>query len=443
MSYRNTIDFTPPADDLQDPDHVYFSGQIINDSLPVASGQDPQVRFIETRDAPLVSDASKYDFTVVRFQLNGPGKDLPIWCPIIEIGPVANPTQNVNLTIYKFSIQMTVNYLIAGVFRTNTFTGTQPVIYVPETQDQRLAPTPPPSSTVTGQVIAPTRYYWIYTYSNAVAMFNTALAACIADIQTQFNTWYLAQPGAVGPAPTLGTAAPRLTYNPDNNLFTIYSDVYGFGGTSRTSIGSNADESCRLFFNAPLFGLLANFQNIYRGDVVLTNEILINNVAGLYQNALTVGAPLNKSFWLTVQDYESTSTLWCPVDSIVFISGLLPLNTEASSEPIRLGGANIGNTQTSRAYEPVITDVALDQTNAHAFRGYFQYVPQAEYRIISTLRSQTPINSFDIACYWRCRLDGKIYPLQMFSGSSASIKILLRRRGITDYPHPARYGINS
>jgi hypothetical protein len=442
MSYRGTVEFTPPTDDLQDPDHVYFSGLIINDSLPAASGSDPQVRFIETRDTPLVRDASKYDFSIVRFQLNGCGKDLPLWCPTIEIGAVANPTQNVNLTIYKFTIQMTVNYEIGGVNRTNTFTSTQPLIYVPETQDERLAPTPAPSSTVSGQIIAPSRYYWVYCYSTACSLFNTTLEACIADIQVQFNAWYALQPGAILPAPTLGTSAPRILYNPSNGLFTIYSDVYGFGGTARTSAGTTADEACRLFFNAPLFGLLTNFQNIYRGDINLTNEILILNVGGLYQNVTTVGAPLNKSFWLTVQDYESTSTLWNPIDSIVFISGLLPLNPENASEPIRLGGSNIGNTQTSRAFEPVITDVALEQTSAHSYREYFQYVPTAEYRLISTLRSQTPINSFDIACFWKCRLDGKLYPVQMFSGSSASIKVLLRRRGVYDYPHPAKYGVN-
>jgi hypothetical protein len=31
-----------------------------------------------------------------------------------------------------------------------------------------------------------------------------------------------------------------------------------------------------------------------------------------------------------------------------------------------------------------------------------------------------------------------LYPLQMPVGSSASIKIMLRRRGISDYPHPRR-----
>lgn len=425
---RNTIEFTPPTDDQQDPDHVYFSGLMINDSIPPANAIDPQVRFIETRDSPLVRDASQYDLSVVRFQMNGAGKDLPLWCPVIEIGPTRNPSQNVNLTIYKFTIRMAVRYLIGGVFRTNTFTATQPVIYTPETVNQQLAPTPPPSSTVTGQIIAPSRYYWVYCYSTACDLFNTTLTACIANLQAQFNVWYAAQPGAILPPPTLGTIAPKILYNPSNNLFSIYADAYGFGGADRTSAGSNADESCQLFFNAPLFGLLTNFQNLYFGDEVLTNEILIKNVGGLYQNVTSVGAPLNKTFWITVQDYESTSTLWSPIDSIVFVSGLLPVETESSSEPIRFGGANLGNTATSRAFEPVITDVALEMTNAQAYREFFQYVPSAEYRLISTLRSKTPITSFDIQAFWRCRLDGKLYPIQLFTGGSASIKIMLRRR---------------
>lgn len=429
MNFRNNIEFTPPTDDEQDPDHVYFSGLMINDSVPLSSGIDPQVRFIETRDSPLVRDASKYDFSVVRFQLDGAGKDLPLWCPVIEIGPQRNPTQNVNLTIYKFTIRMTVNYVIGGVNRTNTFTSTQPVIYTPESLNTQVAPVPPASSTVTGQIIAPSRYYWVYCYSTACDLFNTTMRACIADIQAQFAVWYAAQPGA-GVVPTLGTTAPKILWNPSNYLFSIYADAYGFGGADRTSAGSAADENCTMFFNAPLFGLLANFQNLYLGDEVLTNEIIIRNVGGLYQNITTVGAPVNKSYWIMVQDYESTSTLWSPIDSIVFVSGLLPITTEAASDPIRFGGANLGNTQTSRQFEPVITDVALEKQYAHSYREYFSYTPTAEYRLISTLRSKTPINSFDIACFWRARLDGKLYPVQLFCGASASIKIMLRRRGV-------------
>lgn len=443
MNYSGQIEFTPSADDAQDPDLIYYSGIIINDALPSTSGIDPPIRFIETRVQPLVKDASKYHFSIIRFQMNGAGKDLPIWCPVIETG-ANNPTQDVNLTIYKITLRCTFKYTVpaTGVSHTITLTSTKPIIYTTETLNTALAPIPPPSSTQTGQIIAPSRYYWVYTYSTACNLVNTTFESCIADLQTQFNAWYLALPGAIAPAPTIATKAPKLTYNPDNNLFSLYCDTYGFGGTARTGL-STADEDFKIFFNAPLFGLFANFENKYLGDVVLTNEIIVKNIGGLYQNVVSVGAPLSKSFWVMVQDYESTSTLWSPVDSIVFISGLLPLVTENSSDPIRFGQSNLGNTPTSQGFEPVVTDVALEQTNAHSYREYFQYVPTGEYRLTSTLRSKNPISSFDISCFWRCRLDGKLYPLQLFCGSSASIKIMLRRRGINDYPHPRKeFGID-
>jgi len=131
MSYTGRIDFSPSTGDDSDPDIIYYSGLIINDSLPTALTQDPPIRFIEARTTPLVRDASKYQFSIVRFQMNGAGKTLPIWCPVIEIGPVRNPTQDVNLTIYRITMDITVNYQIAGVFRTTTLTSTKPVIFVP------------------------------------------------------------------------------------------------------------------------------------------------------------------------------------------------------------------------------------------------------------------------------------------------------------------------
>lgn len=437
MSYSGNITFTPPTDDLQDPDIIYYSGLIVNSSTNAA--RDPNIRFLETRQIPLCKDASKYHFSIIRFNLNGSGKDLPIWIPVIEQGAVNNPTQNVNLTIYKVTIKGTVNYVVGGTPQTQTFTSTQPIIYVPETQDTELAPVPPASTTQTGQDIS-TRYYWVYTYSHFCDMVNTAFKTAIADLQTQFAAWYLALPGAVAPAPTLGTTAPILTYNPDNNLFSLYCDTYGFGGVDRTA-PSTADENWDIYFNANLFGMLANFQNTYLGDDVLTNKIIVKNIGKLYQNVAYVSSPpaaVSKSYWLMVQDYASTSSLWSPVEAIVFVSGLMPLTTEQSSDPIRFGSTNLGNATTSAGFEPVITDVALEQTSASDYRQYFQYSPTAEYRLISTLRSKTPINSFDISVYWRNRLDGRLYPLQMFNGSSASIKIMLRRRGISDYPHPRK-----
>jgi hypothetical protein len=94
------------------------------------------------------------------------------------------------------------------------------------------------------------------------------------------------------------------------------------------------------------------------------------------------------------------------------------------------------------AFQPIITDIALPIENAHAYRQLIYYAPSAEYRLASFQRSRQTINQIDIQVYWKNRLDGQLYPVQMFNCSSVSVKIMFRRRGIYDYPHPAKDGID-
>jgi hypothetical protein len=142
------------------------------------------------------------------------------------------------------------------------------------------------------------------------------------------------------------------------------------------------------------------------------------------------------------QDYESTSTLWSPIESIVFTSALLPLVFEQIGDPIRFGSGNDNASNSGRpAFSPIITDVALTNENANAYRTFILYSPTAEYRLASFQRSKQSINSVDIQCYWKNRLDGQLYPIQMFNGTSVSLKVMFRRRGVNSYPHPASKGV--
>ena len=173
-----------------------------------------------------------------------------------------------------------------------------------------------------------------------------------------------------------------------------------------------------------------------------TYKILVQNVGNLFNNIYNVfspPAPAAKSYWIVVQDAPSTSTLWCPIASIVFTSGTLPLVFEATGDPIRFGTGNVGvDTGTQAAFNPIITDIQLTNQNAFDYREYIQYAPDAEYRLASFQKSKTPINQIDLQVFYKNRLDGKLYPLTMYNLSSVSLKIMFRRRGIFDYPHPAR-----
>jgi hypothetical protein len=452
MSYVGQLQFSRSADDDTDPDYVYYNATIINNrtNTPFDRSQDPVLRFQETRDTPIVYDASKYNFSIIRFTMNGPNKDLPMFIPPIRTG-ADNAGNNVDLTIYSVSIRIVVSNTTGANPVNVTLTSTQPLIWVTETQDTALAPVPLPATCQTGQDLT-SRYYWCYTYSHWVDITNTALTACITDIQTQFQTAWNAA-GNVGAAPSLAIEAPYLTYNPTSNLFTIYSDAKAFGGANRTSIGTLSDYDASLFFNSNTYGMYSNFQNTYVNEpgTELTNLIYLGPVgystvsAGVPygQNVTPIGpAGSIKYFWSNVQDYESTSTLWSPIENIVFNSTLLPLVFEQTGDPVRFGQSN-ANTFTNNsqsAFQPIITDIALPVEDAHSYRELIYYAPSAEYRLASFQRSRQPINQIDIQVFWRNRLDGSLYPVTMFNCSSVSVKIMFRRRGIYDYPHPAKAG---
>lgn len=455
MAYRGDFMFSEARDMDNDPDYVYYNATIINNrTLPRDVTPDPYIRFQETRDMPIIKDASKYQFSIVRFTMNGANKDLPLFIPVIRIGAEANPTQDVNLTIYSVTFSLVVNYENPGGallprFQ-KKFVATQPLIWETETLDPAQAPVPIPESTVNGQDIS-TRYYWAYTYSHVLRLFANATTACFAQLQALFaQEWTDTFP--TDPVPTLDTVPPQMTWNPALGLFTLWCDVNGFGGASRASINTAKDESFEMYFNNNLFGLFSNFDNEYINGFIqggpyiaeytplgpitvgfvpeAVNHILVTNI--LFQNIQTVVGPTTKQYFLVQQDYESTSTLWNPIESIVFTSALLPLVFEQIGDPIRWGEGNDNASNSGRpAFSPIITDVALTNENANSYRTFILYSPTAEYRMASFQRSKNPINSIDIQVYWKNRLDGQLYPISMFNCSSVSCKFMFRRIGAT------------
>jgi len=435
--YAVTSNMTSPThQDEDDPDYIYLSLQAINGDNTQPQPFDPQLRFSETRNVPILSDASKYHLSIVRFTIAGAGLNTPIIIPSILTG-ANNPTNDVNLTAYSVTLSSSVDYLVGAVRQTNTFTSTKPIIWVPEVQDVRLAPAPSPLSISSGQQDVSTRYYWGLTYSHFLDLVDAAFAAALADIQTQFNVWYAALPGA-GPIPTLTTKAPQMLYNPTSNLFTLYADQYGFGGADRSSIGSNADESFTMWFNNNMYGLFSNFQAIQQNNGEQAYQIAVYSALG--QNTTTTGGT---TYYVMVQDYPSTSNLWCPIQSIVFTTSLLPTVNQLASPPVNWGSSNtLSPSSGTPTFEPIITDVAVFQNDAHAYRTYTQYSPTAEYRLSSFLRGKTSINQVDIQCWWRNRLTGALVPLYQFDQSNCSLLIMFRKRGVYDYPHPAKFGAN-
>ena len=529
--YSTSVSYQQQLKDDQSPDIIYLNADIINNNTSASNYSqlgDPQIRFNENRDTPILKDSSLYNFSIVRFSMNGAGKDLPLFIPTIltngnNLG-VSGFASDVNLTCYSTTICANLTYnngagtpTTISVYSPETF-----VSFIPETQNIILAPVPtvppypdaPPWSAVipyaqndqvgylgyqwvstrnnnlnntppalpTGTSIywnyvpyrgiedqdVSTRYYWVYTYAWWVQLVNNTFATANTALQTAFNTLWVAPVGTpitvngvsysggwgrIAPAPTLTAVPPKMFYNTTTNLFSIYYDSTAYGMNSLgTPINSgSATQFYQLFFNPNMYGLFTNFVNRYWGTIPqplglsgqisggwgskgitnnvnqvfpgLTNEMLVYNYLG--QNVLSTTTP---TYVVMSQDYESNSTLWSPVASIVFTTTLLPVANEQQTVPVQYGNSNTSARTTPSAFNPIITDISLALNRASDWRGFIEYNPSAEYRITAFQNGQNEIRQVDVAVFWKNRLDGKLYPLQMFNLSSVSMKLMFRKK---------------
>lgn len=502
-----------------DPDILYYNASIVNNTTDdTGTGNvvspDPQIRFIETRDTALIKDASRYQFSIVRFVVNGANKDLPLFIPQIQSG---TGQTDVNLTEYGVGISFNFTRTASGF----TYAYAPPLTYVeyiPETQNPKLAPQPrqtanprfvgafnnlttynqgdivqgidnqfysslinnnlgnspvllggtsPFWTIVSTELGQPqdlsSRYYWVYTYSHWVNLVNTALDNANQAVYNAYVNDFGLGDFATYTAWTQTYPSPVMKYDENTGLFNIYlpdafrQNTPAPAPPSPTSGTILQNAVMSLYFNSNMEGLFSNFDNIYFNSPIhappydwtytpvgptlypvgYTNYIL-PNVKGLNDNVfdgsgVLVSGYTGKYVKIT-QDYESTTTLWSPIDSIVFVSTLLPLMNEQQAPPNNIGAGNIGTNSTSQsAFAPIITDVSLDlSSDGTGYRKMIYYAPNAEYRMADFQNSKQDIRSIDIQVFWKNRLDNQLYPLSMFNLSSVSFKLMFRKKSYKD-----------
>lgn len=277
------------------------------------------------------------------------------------------------------------------------------------------------------------------------------------------------------------------------HTITLYADSDCFGQrltsfTNATTAGTPSSVPyCRIFTNNNMYGLLSGFSSLYwntttvppptlgqfiagtpssllpgstwtlsqapalTGCVGCTNEIIVTNA--FYSNVQdyrltpysgtpplgyvpTASSPsgvnLQKVYWAIAQDFACVDTMWSPIASLVFTSQFIPVTKEVQSDPTYLGGGNLGNSTVTSpsAFQPIVGDVEIDLADkgADAYRGFIKYEPQAEFRM-SDIAAQNDLRAIDIQLWWKGRLDGQLYPVNMFNMSSVSIKMLFRKKG--------------
>ena len=321
MSYS----FRSIVDGGADSEMIYYNATMTSTkTADLTVSQPPQpVKFNETRDAPIIRDASLYNFSIIKFTMNGPGRELPLFIPLIQTNgtvSVSGLQIDPNKTIYNLATayQRTWNYTnnVTGLAATATITlapQSTSIQYIPEIQNSILAPVPQVPITGIAKQDLSTRYYWVYTYSHFATLVNNALYQSYVSLWAAFQSAWAALPTiqpspytAGGPNPIrdgvnlfiLDHDVPFIKYNEFTKLFEIYGDTRAFNiigslidGPSpsryNTKVGTQqsvpafvppiysagdtpsaaSQPYLRLFFNTELMNLLANFPNMFYGAV--------------------------------------------------------------------------------------------------------------------------------------------------------------------------------
>jgi hypothetical protein len=331
-----------------------------------------------------------------------------------------------------------------------------------------------------------TRYYWVSSYQHMVNLWNITMynpadnaltpgsqgTCCYMDTYNALYASFTANPASAGynfPWPTLADFVdyvypPQMIFDSQNIKFQILGDSDGFGqrikaftpvAAATPVVGIPNPIVERLFFNLNMNGLFCNYDNVAWNDVgvqaispypsqnvpdgyvveVLFTNKFFSNILDYSIVPYTTYCATNqqKIYWLAEQDYVSVDSLWSPISSIVFTSSLIPIRAEQTGAPVEYGSGNLGYSSSSvqSAFQPIITDIALDTSQSPytgQYRQYIQYAPSAEYRLSDLVGENVAIRNIDIQVYWKNRLDNQLYPITMPNLSSVSIKVMFRHK---------------
>lgn len=427
-----------------DPDQIVYTASVINNNTDTSGiGPDPNAKFTETRDTPILRDVNDYELCVLKCVIDGGGKSLPILIPQIEKG--VRP----NRTIY------TITLCVAFWNSTTSAAGyaqSKPVNieWIPESLD---AGTPVPTTATPTQKDTP--YYYLYSYNHWCNLVNTALQTAYNQVASVITSEY-------GITYTLLNACPTLQYDEVTKLFSFYTSTLGTANLWNTSNPPNfigaptgaGQESMFIGYNYDFEGLMTNFQCDYYGfqqtawasgalsgtagtSTILylpENVLIVKNKSGTnIQNQINpaTGQPYTTPVlnYVTTQDYNSTGSLWSPVSALILTTQLIPIRNEYTSSPVALGKSNAGQgTPGSAAFQTILLDFGEALPYPEDYRGKLTFTPFAEFLPISMTTSHQEVKNVDFQVQWRNRLTNQLQPIPLYNLGSVSVRLLFRRK---------------
>lgn len=396
--------------------NIYYNVQINPDNKKTIDAF-----YIDTRSEDILKKANDYKMSVVRARI--PSNTLPLFI-FPNIG--SEGSRSPNNEYYSISLQ-------------NLATGQLHTRYVEfVTQDPYFPPTVEP-------------YYNIYSFRWFLWLVNTTLERCFNDLIASDPSLQVYSPPYFKYDEELDTISLVVEYGYIYNIYLYvneplhkffdgfeceFLDVNNTHMDNRIILFDNRNNhhsECSIYKKAILSMssdiITGEFDRRMVGSIIESDGIQKNTSIIEYISPTSVrinsiptqngnfNLKLTKSnFVIIKQEYQSTFN-WITLRSIVFVSNLLPINTELLPNLV-------GTTEDYKLN--ILTDIEVYYDKGSDLRKDIIYTPTAEYRYI-TLKSVSDIRTIDIRVYWRDNNNVmrplKIYPLT----SPVTMKILFEK----------------
>lgn len=281
------------------------------------------------------------------------------------------------------------------------------LIYVP--QNISLAtPTAPVDN-----IIQKSSFYYVYSYQHMLGMINTALA-------TAYAIMTITAPAS--PPVLAGAPAPFMEYDVNTGSMSLVahqSFSVNYTVVPTISIWMNIlykffSPSLHSFFQTPSAqtdedGKLVNIEVLDEGN----NRIQPPNII-----AYPPG-PGGQPLYLKMSQEYPTLSDWSDFANLVFTTTSIPVMKEYIPQ---LQGSGSDNSR------QILTDFipSFGTSLSDNARNVLQFYPQGPYRWV-TMQSNVPLMKLDLGIFWQ-DLDNELFPIQIPYGTSASVKILFRRK---------------
>jgi hypothetical protein len=371
-------------------DHIYYDLQFNN--YQNTTEESSQLTFRETRNSPIITDPSLYNMSIVRFDLDT--ISLPTYVAAIQ-PKQSNPNlmiYSVNLSYWNGSTEITVS----------------PTYLIWKPSHKEVSVPPAPSANSNG-FQTDSIYYYGYSFQDVAEMINTAFATAMTSLKA-----------AVGAAIN-SVLYPFVYFNNDTNKFHLVADNDHF---NYLSVGNHI----RIYFNKALFSLFSSFPAVRNNITDINQNIYQIRITGTRTDYLRKNAYWDGSGSINYIDFPqeySTLSNFNPIASIIFTTSQIPVVPNQISAPLVFNNNQlVSDYNQNNLTSQIITDMV--NNDDFSYKPNLLYNPSAEYRRIS-LTSNRPLNNIDIMVYWKNKR-GELKPFYVWSGGSASIKILFEKK---------------